>query len=161
MPAKKSSIDTTLIRDLAKLLNEEDLSEIEVEEDDLRIRLSRGGAAVAMQSVAVPATPAMAPTAPVAPQPSAAPSETATPVASGGGDPVASPMVGTAYHSPSPGADAFVSAGASVKKGQTVMIIEAMKTMNQIPAPRDGVVASVDIEDGQPVEFGQTLITLE
>lgn len=158
MPAKKSSIDTKLIRDLAKLLNEEDLTEIEVEEDDMRIRLSRGGGMVAMQAMPAPA-PAPAPPAPVATQAALASTES-SPVAAGG-DPVTSPMVGTAYHSPSPDADAFVAVGASVKKGQTIMIVEAMKTMNQIPATRDGVVASIDIDDGQPVEFGQALITLE
>lgn len=158
MPAKKSSIDTKLIRDLAKLLNEEDLTEIEFEEDDMRIRLSRGGGMVAMQAMPAQAFPPAAPT-PVVTQ--AAPTSLeATPIASSG-EPVTSPMVGTAYHSPSPDADAFVTVGASVKKGQTIMIVEAMKTMNQIPATRDGVVASIDIDDGQPVEFGQTLITLE
>lgn len=160
MPAKKSSIDTTLIRDLAKLLNEEELSEIEVEEDDMRIRLSRGGGTMTMQSVVAPA-PALAAQPAVTPQTAATPAEAVAITPTGNGEAVGSPMVGTAYHSPSPGADAFVSVGASVKKGQTVMIIEAMKTMNQIPAPRDGVVASIDIEDGQPVEFGQSLITLE
>jgi len=160
MPAKKSSIDTKLIRDLAKLLNEEDLSEIEVEEDDMRIRLSRGGGTVMMQSAPAPVSAPAAP-APVAAAPASPATSEPSSAAAASGDPVTSPMVGTAYHSPSPGADAFVSVGASVKKGQTIMIVEAMKTMNQIPASRDGVVASIDIEDGQPVEFGQTLITLE
>lgn len=161
MANKKSSIDTRLIRELADLLNETDLHEIEVEEDDLRIRISRGGSGgIAMpQTYSVAATPA-----PQAEAPAAAPAQAAESAASqnsGSGEPVTAPMVGTAYHCPSPDAAPFVTVGKNVRKGETVMIVEAMKTMNQIAAPRDGVVARIDVEDGQPVEFGQTLITLE
>ncbi|MDD9910008.1 MAG: acetyl-CoA carboxylase biotin carboxyl carrier protein [Ahrensia sp.] len=161
MPAKKSAIETSLVRELAQLLNQEDLTELEVEKDDLRIRLTRGGTShvapvAAPAPVVAAASPAPAPTATAPAAASDAPTKAAA-----SGVPVTSPMVGTAYHSPSPGADAFVSVGSKVKKGQTIMIVEAMKTMNQIPASRDGIVASIDIEDGQPVEFGQTLITLE
>ena len=130
MAAKKSSIDLKMIRELADLLNETDLSEVEIEEDDVRIRLARGGGAVTYSApVMAPATPAAAP-APVA-APAAAP-EAAAP-AEASGTPVPSPMVGTAYCAPAPGADDFVQVGDTVKAGQTIMIVEAMKTMNQIP----------------------------
>lgn len=161
MAAKKSSIDTKLIRELADLLNETDLHEIEVEEDDLRIRISRGGGGMAMpiQSYAAPVP--VAPAAAAEASTLAASSSAGESAAEPSGDGVPSPMVGTAYHSPSPGSPPFVSVGKSVRKGETVMIVEAMKTMNQIPAPRDGVIASIDVEDGQPVEYGQTLVTIE
>ncbi|MEL6752276.1 MAG: biotin/lipoyl-containing protein, partial [Pseudomonadota bacterium] len=127
--AKKMSVDMDLLRDLADLLSTSDLSEIEIEEDDTRIRLARGGSVV---SVAAPA-PIAAP-APAAAPAAAAAAPVAAPAADSG-DPVTSPMVGTAYLSPSPDADPFVQPGDTVKKGQTVLIVEAMKTMNQIPAP--------------------------
>ncbi len=157
MSSKKSSIDTGLIRDLANLLNDTKLDEIEVEEGELRIRLARGGVT---NTVSLPAA-APAPV-PVAAAVEAAPAAAsrAEPAAAGG-TPVDSPMVGTAYLSPSPGADPFVSIGDKVSKGQTIIIVEAMKTMNQIPSPQDGTVAQISVEDGQPVEFGQTLITFE
>ena len=154
MAAKKSAIDTGLIRELAELLNETDLNEIEVMEGELSIRVSRGG-----ETVAYAAAPAMpAPAAPAAP---AAAPEAAPAAASVSGTPITSPMVGTAYLSPAPGADAFVSVGQKVKAGQTIMIVEAMKTMNQIPATQDGVVAKICVDDAQPVEFGEPLIILE
>ena len=165
MAAKKSSIDTKMIRELAVLLNETDLNEIELEEGEMRLRLSRGAAAVAAPAVthavvappAAPAAPApaAAPTAPVS-----APAAEAAPAAAASGTPITSPMVGTAYLSPSPNANPFVKVGDKVTAGQTIMIVEAMKTMNQIPATQDGVVASIEVDDGQPVEFGETLITL-
>ena len=162
MAAKKSSIDTKMIRELAVLLNETDLNEIELEEGEMRLRLSRGATAVAAPAVthAVVAPPAAAAPAPAAPAPAAAPAaaEAAAPAASG--TPITSPMVGTAYLAPSPNANPFVKVGDKVTAGQTIMIVEAMKTMNQISATQDGVVASIEVDDGQPVEFGETLITL-
>ena len=152
MAAKKSAIDTKLIRELADLLNETDLSEIEVEEGEMRVRVARGGAMISAPVTAAPSAPAPAAVAP-APVVDAAP-------AAPSGTPMTSPMVGTAYLSPAPGADAFVAVGDKVKAGQTIIIVEAMKTMNQIPATQDGTVASIAVEDGQPVEFGETLITL-
>lgn len=164
MAAKKSAIDIGLIRELAAMINETDVNEVEVEEGELRIRLARGGAptvsAPAMQAPA-PHVHQTAPQASVAAAPAPAAAAAEQPAAPTSGSSISSPMVGTAYLSPSPDADPFVSVGDSVKKGQTIMIVEAMKTMNQIPASEDGVVASIAVEDGQPVEFGQTLIVLQ
>ncbi|MEP0940560.1 MAG: acetyl-CoA carboxylase biotin carboxyl carrier protein [Rhizobiaceae bacterium] len=161
MAAKKSSIDTKMIRELAMLLNETDLNEIELEEGEMRLRLSRGGTVVSAPQVThamVPPQPAAAPAAAAAAAAPVAPA--AAEPAAASGTPITSPMVGTAYLSPSPNANAFVKVGDTVKTGQTIMIVEAMKTMNQISATHDGVVASIDVDDGQPVEFGETLITL-
>ena len=156
MSAKKSAIDTKLIRELADLINETDMNELEVEEGDLRIRISRGGAMVAAPQM-MAATPQ--PAAP-APALAAAPADAVPAAAVASGTPVTSPMVGTAYLSPAPSADPFIKVGDTVKKGQTILIVEAMKTMNQIPSSADGVVTAINVEDGQPVEFGETLITL-
>ncbi len=154
MPAKKSAIDTKLIRELADLLNETELTEIEVDEGDLHIRLSRGGNVPQFMTSAPQPMAAAVPLAAAGQAPSVA-VETVI------GTPIPSPMVGTAYLSPAPGADPFVKVGDTVKKGQTILIVEAMKTMNQIPSEQDGVIASIDVTDGQPVEFGETLITLK
>ncbi len=154
MADKKPGIDQTLIRDLANILNETDLTEIEVEQDDLRIRVSRAGTP---QYVSAP-VPAAAPVQ------FAAASVPAAVVADSGKaskNAVASPMVGTLYLSPAPGARPFVEVGAMVKEGQTILIIEAMKTMNQIPAPRAGKVTEILVEDGAPVEYGEALIVIE
>lgn len=154
--AKKMSIDMKFMKELAELLADSDLSEIEIEEDETKIRLARNTAVTFAAAAAAPA-PVAAQTAMPAPAPAAA-----TPAAeAASGDPVTSPMVGTAYLSPAPEADPFVKVGDSVKKGQTILIVEAMKTMNQIPAPRDGKIASIRVEDAQPVEFGEVLLTLE
>ena len=157
MADKKSSIDQDLVRDLAKILTETDLTEIEIEQDDLRIRVSRGaGQPVPVQQVA-------APQAVSAPAPAAAPAAP-EPVAEAPGaskDAVPSPMVGTAYLSPAPEALPFVEVGQTVKEGQTILIIEAMKTMNQIPAPRSGKLTALLVEDAQPVEFGEPLFVIE
>jgi acetyl-CoA carboxylase biotin carboxyl carrier protein len=150
MSNKTRIIDQDLIRDLANLLKEVDLSEIEVEQDNLRIRVVRSGGNVVQTiapSVSAPARPAPEDAAPrdLANDPGAVPS----------------PMVGTAYLSPATGAKPFVTVGESVKEGQTVLIVEAMKTMNQIAAPRSGKVTEILVDDGQPVEFGEPLLILE
>lgn len=155
MADKKTGIDQTLIRDLANILRDTDLSEIEVEQDDLRIRVSRNTTIVqAAAPVYAPAPVAAAPAA-VAAAPAAAPAAKDNPNA------VTSPMVGTAYLAPAPGARPFVEVGAQVKEGQTLLIVEAMKTMNQIPAPRSGKVTAILIENAQPVEFGEPLVVIE
>ncbi|MGB7286941.1 MAG: acetyl-CoA carboxylase biotin carboxyl carrier protein [Salaquimonas sp.] len=147
--SKKPSIDQELIRELAALLKETELSEIEVEQDDLRIRIARNiGRAV--EVAAAPAPVAAAPVVPIA----------AIEVGDHPGT-LKSPMVGTAYFSPAPGAAPFINVGDNVKEGQTVIIIEAMKTMNQIAAPRSGKITAILVEDAQPVEFGEPLLIIE
>ncbi len=155
MSTKKTGVDQQLIRDLATILNETNLTEIEVEQDAMRIRVSRQNAAPVMQAYA-PA-PAAAP-APVA-APGAAPA--ADTKADVSRNAVPSPMVGTAYLAPSPGAKSFIEVGQKVKEGQTLLIIEAMKTMNQIPAPRSGTITAILCEDAQPVEYGEPLVVIE
>jgi len=145
-------LDEELVRKLAGLLDETGLGEIEYAIGDLRIRIAKP---VVTATVAAPA-PVAAPAAPP-PGASAAPSAAAPE----DGEVVASPMVGTAYVAPEPGSAAFAPVGSSVRKGQTIMIVEAMKTMNPIPAPRDGTVKAVRVENGQPVEYGQPLLVLE
>jgi acetyl-CoA carboxylase biotin carboxyl carrier protein len=149
---KRAEIDQQLIRDLAGILDETSLSEIEVEQGDLRIRVSRQ---IATQQAAMPMpAPAPAPVAqaaPPGPAPAAEPARNAVP----------SPMVGTAYLAPSPGASPFIEIGQRVREGQTLLIIEAMKTMNQIPAPRAGTVTAILIEDASPVEYGEPLVVIE
>ncbi len=154
MASKKTSIDQGLIKDLANLLTETDLSEIEVEQDDFRVRLSRATTAAPVQVHA----PVMHAAAPLAAAPVAASADAAPAPVAGN---VPSPMVGTAYHSPAPGADPFIKIGDSVKEGDTVMIVEAMKTMNQIASPKSGKVTAILVEDGQPVEFGEQLLMIE
>lgn len=157
MADKKSGIDQALIRDLANILNDTDLTEIEVEQDDLRIRVSRNGTPVMMpqqmQGYAVPA-----PAAPAAPAAVAAP---AAPAGRDLSNAVTAPMVGTVYLSPAPGARPFVEVGSTVKEGQTLLIIEAMKTMNQIPSPKSGKVVEIVIDDASPVEYGEPLVIIE
>jgi acetyl-CoA carboxylase biotin carboxyl carrier protein len=149
--AKSKSDDGALIRELALLLDETNLTEIEIERAGLRVRVARNISIAA----SVPAMVAhMAPAA----NPAAAPA--AADMAKHPGV-VPSPMVGTAYWSPEPGAKPFIEVGAKVSAGQTLLIIEAMKTMNQIPSPRAGTVTQILIEDGQPVEFGEPLVIIE
>jgi acetyl-CoA carboxylase biotin carboxyl carrier protein len=145
--AQNPAYDEGTIRGLAKLLDETGLTEIEIE----RIRISRAARAT---SVVAPAAPAAVPAAAAAP--AAASSDPAKHPGA-----VPSPMVGTAYLAPAPGARPFVDVGQTVKAGDTVLIIEAMKTMNQIPAPRGGTVTQILVEDGQPVEFGEPLMIIE
>ncbi len=156
MTTKKTEIDRQLIRELAGILNETHLTEIEVELGDLKVRVSRQSNAIH----AVAAAPA------AAAQPQAAPAATAPAAVAPGTkeiskNTVTSPMVGTAYASPAPGAKAFIEVGQAVKEGQTLLIIEAMKTMNQIPSPRSGTVTAILFEDAQPVEFGEPLVIVE
>ena len=151
-----SRIDQQMIRDLADLLNETGLTEIEWSEGPLKVRVTKGGAPVYAASPA----PAYA-AAPVgAGGVSAAPAGEAGDAANHPGA-VKSPMVGTVYVAPEPGAAPFVKVGDSVNAGQTLLIVEAMKTMNQIPAPRGGVVTQILFEDGQPVEYGEPLLIIE
>lgn len=164
MSNDKTEADVAFIRALAAILKESDLGEIEVEReygenDELLVRLSRTGSAPA--PVAAPSPAPVAVAAPAAPAPAApaAPEAAADPASTPGMVP--SPMVGTAYLSPEPGAAAFVAVGDTVTKGQTVLIIEAMKTMNQIPAPHDGTVRVILVGDGDPVEFGMPLMVIE
>jgi acetyl-CoA carboxylase biotin carboxyl carrier protein len=156
----ESEVDTTLVRQLADILNDTSLTEIEVERGELRIRVAREvTAAPVMQYAAAPAPMAAAAPA-AAPAPASMPSDPATIVAKSGEE-VKSPMVGTAYLQASPEAPPFCQPGDKVKKGQTLLIVEAMKTMNPIQSPRDGVVAEVLVGDAQPVEFGEALVLLE
>lgn len=155
MSTKTTGVDQQLIRDLAGILNDTNLTEIEVERGDLKVRVSRHAPTV--HAVAAPAPAYAAPVAAAVPA-AAAP---AASVADPGKNAVPSPMVGTAYLAPSPDAKAFVEVGQKVKEGQTLLIIEAMKTMNQIPSPRAGTVTAILIEDAQPVEYGMPLVVIE
>ena len=149
MSKEKEKIDAAMIREMAALLDETGLGEIEYETEEVRIRVAKPGSA--------PVTSIIAP-------PAAAPAAAAEPAATPAGDlpgTVPSPMVGTAYLTPEPGAEPFVRQGDTVRKGQTIAIVEAMKVMNPIPAPRDGTVAKIMISNGQPVEFGEPLMVLE
>jgi acetyl-CoA carboxylase biotin carboxyl carrier protein len=150
MAGKPSIIDQSVIRDLAGILKETDLTEIEVEQGGLRIRVSRAGTPMAapVQHYAAPVLASAAAAAIAAPAAAAANS-------------VPSPMVGTVYLSPGPGADPFIQVGSKVKEGQTILIIEAMKTMNQIPSPRSGTVTAIMCEDSRPVEYGEALVVIE
>lgn len=153
------NIDTALVRELAELLNETGLTEIEVEDDDRKIRVSRG--AVASSAPVYAAAPAPVASAP-APAPASAPTA-AEPAAPAGPDlknAVKSPMVGTCYLTPEPGAAPFVSVGQAVKEGDTLLIVEAMKVMNPITAPRAGTITAILIESAQPVEFDQPLVVI-
>jgi acetyl-CoA carboxylase biotin carboxyl carrier protein len=151
MATKQSGVDQQLIRDLAGILNDTNLSEIEIELGDLKVRVSRQAAVVHAVAAPAPVAAAAAPTA-AAPAPAAA--DTAK-------NAVTSPMVGTAYARPSPEAQPFVEVGQKVREGQTLLIIEAMKTMNQIPSPRAGTVTAILFEDSQPVEYGEPLVVIE
>ncbi len=157
-PARKGglNVDTALVRELADILAETGLTEIEVEDDDRKIRVSRGAVAGAPAPVAV-AAPAAAP----APAPNDAPAPApAEPAPVDHANAVKSPMVGTAYLAPEPGSPNFVSVGDSVKKGDTLLIVEAMKVMNPIAAPKDGTVTDLLIGNGEPVEFDQPLVVI-
>jgi acetyl-CoA carboxylase biotin carboxyl carrier protein len=143
----KPGIDADAVRELAQLLKETGLTEIEIEHNGARIRVSRGGGAVAAAPVAAPvaAAPAVVATAPSSGPPAGT---------------VPSPMVGTVYVAPEPGRPPFISVGKTVKEGDTLFIVEAMKTMNAITAPKGGTVTEISVTDGTPVEFGQTLCVI-
>jgi acetyl-CoA carboxylase biotin carboxyl carrier protein len=150
------NIDTALVRELAEMLNETGLTEIEVEDDDRRIRVARGGMTYAAPAMAAPVMNASAalPAAPTAPaQAEAAPAPDYA-------NAVKSPMVGTCYLTPEPGAAPFIKVGQSVKEGDTLLIVEAMKVMNPIIAPKSGTVTAILIETAQPVEFDQPLVVI-
>jgi acetyl-CoA carboxylase biotin carboxyl carrier protein len=152
------NIDTALVRELAELLNETGLTEIEVEDDDRKIRVSRGAIASAAPVYAAAPAPA-----PAAPAPAAAAPAPAAPAAEAGPDlknAVKSPMVGTCYLAPEPGAANFIAVGKTVKEGDTLLIVEAMKVMNPITAPKSGTVSAILIENAQPVEFDQPLVVI-
>ena len=158
MATPKKPFDTELIRDLAMLIAETDLTEIEVAHGDLKIRVARNVTVMAPVHVAAPTA------APVAPAPRAMPAPAAEPApADLSGHPglVKSPMVGTAYRAAEPGSAPFVDIGTRVREGQTLLIIEAMKTMNQIPAPRAGTVTAILFDDANPVEYGEPLVVIE
>ncbi|MFG1463536.1 acetyl-CoA carboxylase biotin carboxyl carrier protein [Xanthobacter sp. DSM 24535] len=155
MKPTKPPIDTALVREIAKLLSETDLTEIEVQQDALRIRVVRTPA-----PVTIAAPPSNYTSAPAATVEAPAAAAAATDFSKHPGV-LSSPMVGTAYLASEPGAAPFVELGAVVKEGQTVLIIEAMKTMNAIPAPHAGTVTRILVENGQPVEYGEPLIVIE
>ena len=148
LSGNKPGIDAEAIRALSDLLAETGLTEIEVEQNGARIRVARAGVMGAM-AAAAPVAGAPAP-APAAATPSSGPQAGA----------VTSPMVGTVYTAPEPGKPPFVKVGQQVKEGDTLFIVEAMKTMNPIPAPRSGTIKEICVENGSPVEFGQTLLIL-
>ena len=155
---KPGSFDKQLIRELADLLEETGLTEIEVEQDGKRVRVARGvNLTTTLTTDGAPRESREPPARPAASN-RPAPRSEETIVQPGT---VTSPMVGTAYRSPEPGAPPFVEVGARVATGQTILIIEAMKTMNQIPSPRAGKVIAILVEDGQPVEYGEPLVVIE
>ncbi|MER2266495.1 acetyl-CoA carboxylase biotin carboxyl carrier protein [Methylobacterium oxalidis] len=159
---KQDSIDPELVRELANLVTETGLTEIEVEKGDLRIRVVRRLEAVSLQVAAPAPAPMAAVSAPAAAAPVAGPAPVEKGKA-GAAHPgaVLSPMVGTAYRRPSPDAKVFVDVGSQVAAGDKLLLVEAMKTFNEIVAPRAGTVTAVFIEDGQPVEFGEALLVIE
>ena len=142
-------IDKKIIKELSDYLNEFNLTELEYTEKDTKIKVSKSNISINNQNI---------------------PSSTNklknsdsinTPNDSKTGIDITSPIIGTAYHAPEPGAKKFVEVGKKIKKGDTVMIVEAMKTMNHVPSPEDGIVNSINVEDGQPVEYGQTLVVID
>ncbi len=142
-------IDKKIIQELSDYLKEFNLTEIEITEKDTKIKVSKNNVSISNQPQVVSHSPA---TTNVASTP-------AQKVISG--TEITSPIIGTAYHAPEPGAKKFVEVGKKIKKGDTIMIVEAMKTMNHVPSTADGVVKEICVQDGQPVEFGQTIIILE
>ena len=142
-------IDKKIIKELSDYLKEFNLTEIEITEKDTKIKVSKNNVSISNQPQVNSSS---------SPVSSSAPTQTQN-IKSG--TEITSPIIGTAYHAPEPGAKKFVEIGKKIKKGDTIMIVEAMKTMNHVPSTADGVVKEICVEDGQPVEFGQTLIILE
>ena len=141
-------IDKKIIKELSDYLKEFNLTEIEITEKDTKIKVSKNNVSISNQPQVISSSA----------ETSSAPSQTQN-IKSG--TEITSPIIGTAYHAPEPGAKKFVEIGKKIKKGDTIMIVEAMKTMNHVPSTADGVVKEICVEDGQPVEFGQTIIILE
>ena len=142
-------IDKKIIKELSDYLKEFNLTEIEITEKDTKIKVSKNNVSISNQPQVI---------SPSSPATSSAPTQTQN-IKSG--TEITSPIIGTAYHAPEPGAKKFVEIGKKIKKGDTIMIVEAMKTMNHVPSTADGVVKEICVEDGQPIEFGQTIIILE
>ena len=142
-------IDKKIIQELSNYLKEFNLTEIEITEKDTKIKVSKNNVSISNQPQVI---------SPSLPATSSAPTQTQN-IKSG--TEITSPIIGTAYHAPEPGAKKFVEIGKKIKKGDTIMIVEAMKTMNHVPSTADGIVKEICVEDGQPVEFGQTIIILE
>ena len=142
-------IDKNIIKELSNYLKEFNLTEIEITEKDTKIKVSKNNVSISNQPQVI---------SPSSPVTSLASSQTQN---AKSGTEITSPIIGTAYHAPEPGAKKFVEIGKKIKKGDTVMIVEAMKTMNHVPSTADGVVKEICVDDGQPVEFGQTIIILE
>ena len=155
--APADPIDARLVRKLADILTDTGLSEIEVEHAGLKIRVAKTLTAAVQFAAPAPAAPAHAAPPAAAPAPAAPPEAPAR----ARGDTVNSPMVGTVYLQPQPGADPFVKVGDTVEAGQTLFIVEAMKTMNPIPAPKGGRIVEILVSDAQPVEFGEPLAVIE
>ena len=142
-------IDKNIIKELNNYLDEFNLTEIEITEKDTKIRISKNNISVNNQSPVIPAAMELKENVP------------SNKIKDKSGTEITSPIIGTAYHAPEPGAKKFVEVGKKIKKGDTIMIVEAMKTMNHVPSTADGKVKEICVEDGQPVEFGQTIIILE
>lgn len=158
MSTAKNKLDTGLIRELAAILREADLGELEVEHEGLRVRVSKPAAPAVVQAVAAaPAAVAPAPAAIASPAAGAA----APAPAAASDNAIKSPMVGTVYLSPDPNSKAYINVGDKVKKGDTLMLIEAMKTFNPVEADRAGTVKAIYVENAQPVEFGEALVLIE
>ena len=142
-------IDKKIIKELSDYLKEFNLTEIEITEKDTKIKVSKNNVSISNQPQIVSTQ-------------SSGTSSASTPAQNiKSGTEITSPIIGTAYHAPEPGAKKFVEIGKKIKKGDTIMIVEAMKTMNHVPSTSDGIVKKICVEDGQPVEFGQTIIILE
>jgi acetyl-CoA carboxylase biotin carboxyl carrier protein len=158
-----TGFDTKLVKDLAKILRDTDLSEIEVENDGVRVRVARQANVVQNVAAAPAFTSVYVPPAPAPANNSSAAAAAASPAADIAKNPgmVPSPMVGTIYAQPEPGAASFIKVGDSVTEGRTLFIIEAMKTMNPVPSPRTGTVTAILVHDSQPVEFGEPLCVIE
>ena len=142
-------IDKKIIQELSNYLKEFNLNEIEITEKDTKIKVSKNNFSISGQPQL--GSPSSSTTSSVSAQ---------TPKIKTGTE-ITSPIIGTAYHAPEPGAKKFIEIGKKIKKGDTIMIVEAMKTMNHVPSPIDGVVKEINVEDGQPVEFGQTIASLD
>ena len=142
-------IDKKIIQELSDYLKEFNLTEIEITEKDTKIKVSKNNVSISNQPQVISSSSPITSSAPIQNQNTKSGTE------------ITSPIIGTAYHAPEPGAKKFVEIGKRIKKGDTIMIVEAMKTMNHVPSTADGVVKEICVEDGQPVEFGQTIIILE